>query len=49
MDVLIVLVGPLVAIVLLDLLAINHGVDSRDQHMDGRPQSMPFWAPRANR
>ncbi|HEV7811020.1 MAG TPA: hypothetical protein VGO64_10500 [Candidatus Limnocylindrales bacterium] len=44
MDALLVLVGPLVAIVLLDLLALHAGVDSRDQHVDGPAQSMAAWA-----
>jgi hypothetical protein len=44
MDALLVLVGPLVVIVLVDLLALHAGVDSRDQHVDRRSQSMAAWA-----
>jgi hypothetical protein len=39
-----VLVGPLVVIVIVDLLALHAGVDSRDQHVDGRAESMAVWA-----
>ncbi len=44
MDALLVLVGPLVVIVLVDLLALHAGVDSRDQSDDGRARSMAAWA-----